>query len=126
MLYKVQSVDTSFKTGNSQSVQKQITSPKYKMKITYNIHSALLFSFSLLAMTFKNWTEETSLVVPWLRLHAPSTGGLRSIPGQGTSSPTSQLRPVQPGNKINTFKKQNWTEECRVPRCLNTLFNTVY
>ena len=87
-------MDTLFKKGNSQSVQKQITSPKYKMKITYNIHSALLFFFfSLLAMTFKNWTEEISLVVQWLRLRAPSAGGLRSIPGQGTSSPTSQLRP---------------------------------
>ncbi|TEA42709.1 hypothetical protein DBR06_SOUSAS1610227, partial [Sousa chinensis] len=27
-----------------------------------------------------------SLVVQWLRLHAPNTGGLGSIPGQGTRS----------------------------------------
>ena len=28
----------------------------------------------------------TSLVVQWLRLHTPNTGGLGSIPGQGTRS----------------------------------------
>ncbi|TEA26021.1 hypothetical protein DBR06_SOUSAS3210075, partial [Sousa chinensis] len=28
----------------------------------------------------------TSLVVQWLRLHAPIAGGLGSIPGQGTRS----------------------------------------
>lgn len=31
--------------------------------------------------------------------------------------PYITTKAVQPGNKINTFKKQNWTEECRVPRC---------
>ena len=35
----------------------------------------------------------TSLVVQWLRLHAPNAGGLRSIPGQGTRSRKPQLRP---------------------------------
>ena len=34
----------------------------------------------------------TSLVVQWLRLHAPSAGGLGSIPGQGTRSHKLQLR----------------------------------
>ena len=29
----------------------------------------------------------TSLVVQWLRLHAPNAGGLGSIPGQGTKIP---------------------------------------
>ncbi|TEA40834.1 hypothetical protein DBR06_SOUSAS19710043, partial [Sousa chinensis] len=33
-----------------------------------------------------------SLVVQWLRLHAPNAGGLGSIPGQGTRSPMPQLR----------------------------------
>ncbi|TEA23270.1 hypothetical protein DBR06_SOUSAS5510093, partial [Sousa chinensis] len=33
-----------------------------------------------------------SLVVQWLRLHAPNAGDLGSIPGQGTSSCMSQLR----------------------------------
>ena len=32
------------------------------------------------------YTLGTSLVVQWLRLHAPSAGGLGSIPGQGTRS----------------------------------------
>ncbi|TEA28249.1 hypothetical protein DBR06_SOUSAS3310030 [Sousa chinensis] len=31
-------------------------------------------------------SEGTSLVVQWLRLHAPNAGGLGSIPGQGTRS----------------------------------------
>ena len=33
----------------------------------------------------------TSLVVQWLRLHAPSAGGLGSIPGQGTRSHVLQV-----------------------------------
>ena len=34
----------------------------------------------------------TSLVVQWLRLHAPTVGGPGSIPGQGTRSYMLQLR----------------------------------
>ena len=34
----------------------------------------------------------TNLVAQWLRLHAPSAGGLGLIPGQGTRSHTPQLR----------------------------------
>ena len=34
----------------------------------------------------------TSLVVEWLRLCAPNSGGLGSIPGQGTTSHTLQLK----------------------------------
>ena len=34
-----------------------------------------------------------SLVVQWLRLHAPNAGGPRSIPGQGTRCHMPQLRP---------------------------------
>ena len=30
--------------------------------------------------------QGTSLVVQWVRLHAPSAGGLGSMPGQGTRS----------------------------------------
>ncbi|TEA25844.1 hypothetical protein DBR06_SOUSAS1210137, partial [Sousa chinensis] len=33
-----------------------------------------------------------SLVVQWLRLRAPSAGGLGLIPGQGTRSHMPQLR----------------------------------
>ena len=35
---------------------------------------------------------ETSLVVQWLRLFAPSAGGLGSIPGQGARSLMPQLK----------------------------------
>ena len=34
----------------------------------------------------------TSLVVQWVRFHAPNAGGLSSIPGQGTRSHMPQLR----------------------------------
>ena len=42
----------------------------------------------------------TSLVVQWLRLHAPNAGGLGSIPGQGTRSYMPQLRVRMPQLKI--------------------------
>ena len=35
---------------------------------------------------------ETSLVVPWLRLHTPSAGDLGCIPGQGIRSHVLQLK----------------------------------
>ena len=35
---------------------------------------------------------ETSLGVQWLRVHTPNTGGLGSIPGQGTRYHMLQLR----------------------------------
>ena len=38
------------------------------------------------------YLEETSLAAQGLRLWAPSTGALRSIPGQGTRSHVAQLR----------------------------------
>ena len=40
----------------------------------------------------KNLKSGNSLVVQWLGLCAPDTGGLGSIPGQGTSSHVPQLR----------------------------------
>ena len=45
--------------------------------------------------------SETSLVVQWLRRHAPSAGGLGSIPGQGGRSHTPQLRVCMPQLKIS-------------------------
>ena len=41
----------------------------------------------------KTKTGGTSLVVQWLRLHAPNAGGLGSIPSQGTRFHVLQLRP---------------------------------
>ena len=47
----------------------------------------------------------TSLVVQWLRLHAPNTGGLGSIPGQGTKIPHASTKPQHSQiNKKNFFK----------------------
>ena len=44
----------------------------------------------------KNNMGGTSLVVQWLRLRAPNTGGPGSIPGQGTRSHMPQLRVFMP------------------------------
>ena len=41
---------------------------------------------------FKKKPKGTSLVVQWLRLLAPNTGGPGSIPGQGTRSHMPQQR----------------------------------
>ena len=40
----------------------------------------------------KKYTRENSLVVQWLRLCIPNTGGLGLISGQGTISGMLQLR----------------------------------
>ena len=42
---------------------------------------------------FKNFPQETSLVVQQLGLHTLNAGGLGSNPGQGTRSCMLQLRP---------------------------------
>ena len=51
----------------------------------------------ILAETWRNVSEGTdpgtSLVVQWLRLHAPNAGALGLIPGQGTWFHMPQLRP---------------------------------
>ncbi|TEA36376.1 hypothetical protein DBR06_SOUSAS27710032, partial [Sousa chinensis] len=41
-----------------------------------------------------------SLVVPWLRLHVPSAGGLGSFPGQGTRARMPQLKILHVATKI--------------------------
>ena len=41
----------------------------------------------------KNSPIWASMVVQWLRLHAPNAGGLGSVPGQGTRSHMPHLRP---------------------------------
>ena len=41
-----------------------------------------------------------NLVVQWLRLHTPSTGGLGLIPGQGTRSHVPQLKIPHAATKI--------------------------
>ena len=46
----------------------------------------------------------TSLIVLWLRLHAPSTGGLGSILGQGTKIPHASTKPQH--RQINKYFKK--------------------
>ena len=52
----------------------------------------------------KKDTRGTSLVVQWLRLHTPNTGGLGSIPGQGTRSHVPQLRVRGPQLRSSAVK----------------------
>ena len=40
----------------------------------------------------EEWLYGTSLAIQWLRLHAPNSGSLDSIPCQGTRSPMPQLK----------------------------------
>ena len=63
---------------------------------------ALLWREHFLSLTSKvldAWISAsdpgTSLVIQWLRLHAPNAGGRGSIPGQGTTSHMLQLRLAQ-------------------------------
>ena len=56
-----------------------------------------------------NLSGGTSLVVQWLRLHTPSTGGPGSIPGQGDPASFYQ-DPVQPNKYIYFFKKSVWSK----------------
>ena len=44
------------------------------------------------SVLYRNIKTVNSLVVQWLRLCAPSVGGLGSIPGQGTRSHMPQLK----------------------------------
>ena len=53
-------------------------------------------------------TPGTSLVVQWLRLCAPSTGGPGSIPGQETRVCMPQLRPSTAKQINRYFKKKLW------------------
>ena len=49
----------------------------------------------------------TLLVLQWLRLQAPNTGGPGSIPGQGTRSHMPQLKILHAAMKIKNPKSRN-------------------
>ena len=57
-------------------------------------------------LTLKSRRQGTSLVAQWLRLRAPTTEGLGSIPGQGTRSHMLQLRPGAAKQRNIKKKKQ--------------------
>ena len=76
-----------------------------------------------------------SLVVQWLRLHAPRAGGPGSIPGQRTRSRIQQLRvcmlQLRPSTAKNTKaflkeRKLNILKKKKQPNCdiLSPLFHT--
>ena len=46
--------------------------------------------------------KESSLVVQWLRLHAPNAGGLGSISGQGTRTHVPDVKTLHAATKNPT------------------------
>ena len=56
-------------------------------------------SYRIINRALKSRQDGTSLVVQWLRLHAPSAGGLYSTPGQGTRSHMLQLKILNAATK---------------------------
>ena len=63
-----------------------------QISVTFISFSPRLLPFAYIilkagASTSQKWSQGTSLVVQWLRLHIPSAGGLGLILGQGTISP---------------------------------------
>ena len=46
--------------------------------------------------------KESSLVVQWLRLHAPNAGGLGSISGQGTRTHVPEVKTLHAATKNPT------------------------
>ena len=61
-------------------------------------------SFLWLVAKKKISLEVTSLVVQWLRLHAPYAGGPGSIPDQGTRSHMPQQRVRVPQQKSRVLR----------------------
>ena len=60
-------------------------------------------SSSTWILTIENNNGRTSLVVQWLRLCTPNTGGQSSIPGQGTRSHMRQLKISHAARKIGSM-----------------------
>ena len=50
----------------------------------------------------------TSLVVQWLRLHAPNAGDLSSIPGQGTRFPHAATKSAHDATEDPTCHSEDW------------------
>ena len=74
-------------------------------KIFFTLRWGVIISILL----FKIVSVQTSLVVPWLRLHTPNAGGPRSIPSQGTRFHMLQLKEPACHNKDwRSFLLQPW------------------
>ena len=68
---------------------------------------------------FKKSKAGTSLVVQWLRLHAPNAGGPGSIPSQGTRSHMPQLKILLAATKKRPHRPQQRSrmrQQTRVPQ----------
>ena len=66
------------------------------------------------------WSGGSSLVVQWLRLHAPNSGGLGSTPGQGTRSHMPRLKTPCAATKTENLVCCN--EDPAQPNKLNKYF----
>ena len=64
----------------------------YSSQSITNLYEIKPFSYVLIyRMDMRTYNLGTSLLVQWLRIHAPSVGGLGLIPCQGTRSHLQQL-----------------------------------
>ena len=63
----------------------------------------------------------TSLIVQWLRLHAPNAGGLDSIPGQGTRFHMQQLKIPYATTKIKDPMLQLRPAQTKKKKKINSL-----
>ena len=87
---------------------------------TFSLFLTFIPKFSLSALRFSvplKSSPRTSLVVQWLRLRAPSAGGLGSIPGRGTRSHMLQLKILHASTKnrhsqINKINKKKKKRKC--------------
>ena len=76
--------------------------------IKYIISTGNVYILSCVAIHFNSLIKRSevriSLVVQWLRLHAPNAGGLGSVPGQGAKS--YMLRLTIPHAETKTWWSQ--------------------
>ena len=72
----------------------------------------------------------TSLVVQWLRLHAPSAEGLGSITGQGTRSHTPQVKILYPATKtqdrLDKYIKRKKLQKDYIPVKIKIQLKKIY
>ena len=58
--------------------------------------------------SYEEFTTGTSLVVEWIRLHAPNAGSLSSITGEGTRFHIQQLKVVNAATKMQSSQIDNF------------------
>ena len=82
------------KNNNNGTLQVKVLLCTFLYFYIYIFNIYILYSYIYIFIRILRLLRRTgmSLVVQWLRLHAPNSGDLGSIPGQGTRSQRSQLK----------------------------------